>query len=80
MRKIEDWIFFLGLFFVLLLPPLDPDLGWQLRCGQLILNHQGFCSQNQFSSLLAGYQWTNHHWLYQVIVFLIFKNSIALRG
>lgn len=74
MKKLEDLLFFLGIFFLSLLPPMDPDLGWQLRCGELILKGQGFCSSNQFSSLLAGYQWTNHHWLYQTVLFFVWKN------
>lgn len=61
-------LFFLAVFLIFLLPPTDPDLGWQLRCGQLIWQHQGFCSQNQFSVLLGGYHWANHHWLYQAMI------------
>lgn len=66
-------LFFLGLFFSFLLPAIDPDLGWQLKCGELILKKQGFCSQNQFSSLLADYHWTNHHWLYQTFLFSVWE-------
>ena len=66
-------LFFLGLFSSFLLPAMDPDLGWQLKCGELILKKQGFCSQNQFSSLLADYHWTNHHWLYQTFLFSVWK-------
>lgn len=73
MVKIETLIFFLGLFFSFLLPPMDPDLGWHLRCGQTILERQGFCSQNQFSSFMADYYWTNHYWLYQAVLFFIWK-------
>ncbi len=66
--------FFLGLFFLSFLPALDPDLGWQLRCGQLILQGQGFCGQNQFSALMSGYQWVNHYWLYQTMLFFIWEH------
>jgi len=64
----------MGLFLIILLPAMDPDLGWQLKCGQLIFQRQGFCRQNQFSSLLDGYQWVNHHWLYQLVLFILWKN------
>lgn len=66
-------LFFLGLFFLFLLPPMDPDLGWQLRCGDLIFKEGGWCSQNQFSSLLADYHWTNHYWLYQLLLSSVWK-------
>lgn len=73
MKKLSEIIFFLGLFLVLLLPPFDPDLGWHLRCGELMIKEGGFCRENHFSTLLNGYQWTNHHWLYQILLFLIWK-------
>jgi hypothetical protein len=66
--KVFCGAFFIALFLFFLLPPTDPDLGWQLRCGEQIWRGQGFCSQNQFSVLLAGYSWPNHHWLYQAVV------------
>lgn len=53
---------------------MDPDLGWHLRCGQLILDKQGLCSQNTFSSLMSGYQWPNHRWLYQIILFFLWQH------
>jgi hypothetical protein len=71
--KVFDWVFLLGLFLVFLLPPTDPDLGWQIRCGQEIWQRQGFCSQNHFSVLDVGYSWPNHHWLYQAIIFPVFS-------
>ena len=70
----SNLIFFLGIFLISLLPPMDPDLGWQLKCGEIILKGQGLCSLNQFSSLLTNYQWTNHYWLYQTILFFVWKN------
>jgi hypothetical protein len=74
MARLEKLIFLLAIFLLFLLPAMDPDLGWHLRCGQLILDKQGFCSQNLFSSLLPDYHWPNHHWLYQVVLFSIWKN------
>ena len=47
-------LFFLALFIILLLPPTDPDLGWQLRCGEVFWQEQSFCEHNQFSILLAS--------------------------
>jgi len=66
-------ILFFALFLFFLLPPTDPDLGWQLRCGQEIWQKNSFCQQNHFSILLENYLWPNHHWLYQAIIFPIFK-------
>lgn len=66
-------IFFLAIFIFFLLPPTDPDLGWQLRCGEQIWHAHNFCSQNQFSTLLENYAWTNHQWLYQIILYSIYQ-------
>ena len=65
--------FFGGLFLLFFFPPLDPDLGWQLRCGQEIWNQHTFCSQNTFTVLLSGYNWPNHYWLYQTILWPFYQ-------
>lgn len=48
------------------LPPIDPDLGWFLRCGQ------ESCATNTFSVLLPGYQWYRPMIIYPSIVSFIF--------
>lgn len=64
---------FLVLFFIFFLPPIDPDLGWQLRCGEKIFKREGLCSVNKFSLLLSDYRWVNHHWLSQLVTFSAFR-------
>lgn len=59
----------LGLFFLFFLPPFDPDLGWQLRCGQQIWQQRELCAQNTFSVLLENYYWTDARVLYQALLF-----------
>lgn len=71
--KIAKIFFFLAIFLFFLLPPTDPDLGWHLRCGQGIWQEHSLCSQNQFSVLLPNYSWPNHFWLYQAILFPVYK-------
>ena len=66
-------VFFIALFVVFLLPPVDPDLGWQLRCGELFWQERSFCEDNQFSVLLGNYSWPNHAWGYQATIYPIFK-------
>lgn len=72
---IFDSLFFLSLFFLFLFPPTDPDLGWQLRCGEQIWEKHNFCNQNQFSILLKNYSWVNHRWLYQATIFPTLQSS-----
>ncbi|MBI4999212.1 hypothetical protein HZB97_00390 [Candidatus Gottesmanbacteria bacterium] len=58
---------------ILCVVPTDPDLGWQLRCGQEFWQNHSLCSQNQFTVLLPNYSWPNHHWLYQATIYPIYK-------
>ena len=73
MSKLIPWVFFIALFLIFLLPPTDPDLGWQLRCGELFWQEHSFCENNQFSVLLENYSWPNHAWGYQAAIYPIFK-------
>src|SRR3989344_4977981 len=73
MKIMVKILFFLSLFLLFLLPPTDPDLGWHLRCGSEFWQNHTFCNLNQFSSLLPNYSWPNHYWLYQAMIFPVFK-------
>lgn len=75
-KKFNQLIFIFlifGLFLLFFLPPLDPDLGWQLRCGQQIWQEKKICSQNEFSVLLANYRWPHSHSLYQFLIFPFYQ-------
>ncbi len=63
----------IGLFFLFFLSPTDPDLGWQLRCGQQIWEQKKICSHNEFSVLLENYYWPDARALYQIIIFFFYK-------
>lgn len=63
------------LFCLFVLPAADPDLGWQIRCGENFWKGLGFCSRNDFSVYLPNFVWTNHSWLYQAILWLV--NSVV---
>lgn len=73
MKKLNSWLLFLVIFLFFLLPPTDPDLGWHLRCGQEFWQKKSFCQENQFSVILEGYQWLNHAWLYQALIFPLYQ-------
>ena len=68
-----SWFFFFAILTIFFLPPTDPDLGWHLRCGQLIWQGQSFCTPNQFSVLLENYHWPNHYWLYQAMIYPVYR-------
>lgn len=68
-----SWLFFFALLGFFLLPATDPDLGWHLRCGQLIWQEHSLCTPNQFSVLLENYSWPNHYWLYQALLYPVYR-------
>jgi hypothetical protein len=73
MPKLIHITFFIALFLIFLLPPTDPDLGWQLRCGELFWKAGSFCKENQFTVLLPDYSWPNHGWGYQALIYPVYK-------
>lgn len=64
---IQKFLFFLLIFLIFLLPARDPDFGWQLRCGQELLNSGKLCTHNLFSVVLPGYTWA-----YPILVYPVF--------
>src|SRR4051794_34084904 len=46
-------------------PALDPDLGWHLRTGQLILASHAIPRTDPFSFTRAGAPWVEQEWLSQ---------------
>jgi hypothetical protein len=57
---------FLPLFFI-----LDPDFGWHLRTGQLILK-QGIPQTDPFSYSMPSFPVVAHSWLSEVIIALLY--------
>jgi hypothetical protein len=47
-------------------PPFDPDLGWHLRTGQLILETHKVPTADPFSLTVPGAAWVEQEWLWQV--------------
>ena len=46
---------------------LDPDFGWRLTTGDLIL-HEGIPTTDPFTYTMPSYQWINHAWLTDVLI------------
>jgi len=66
-------LLFIGIFCLFFLTPSDPDLGWQLRCGQQIWQQKEICHYNQFSILLENYYWPDARHLYQFFIFPFYQ-------
>ena len=63
-----------GLFPFLLYLYGDVDGGWHLRYGEYLLTHGRILRQDIFSWTMEGYPWTNHSWLYDPLLYLIYTH------
>lgn len=56
------------LFFSLIRPFFDPDLGWHLRQGQIVVSERRFLETDEFSWTMTGFKWPPY-WLSDVVIF-----------
>jgi hypothetical protein len=67
-------IIFIFLFWSLLAGPLsnrplaDPDIGWHIRTGELILATHSLPRTDPFSSTMQGQPWFAWEWLYDILL------------
>lgn len=54
----------------------DPDLGWHLRAGELILAQNAVPRHDPFLYTVPGHRWINHEWLVDVWLWLLYKNNL----
>lgn len=69
-------IFFI-IYFIKSLLLYDPDFGWHLRMGQLILSH-GIPKTDPFSYTMPSYPFVDHEWLTNVLLFSLYKTTGTL--
>jgi hypothetical protein len=53
--------------------PLDSDMWWHLRSGQIMVENGKPLLTDVFSYTRAGAEWTNHSWLGEVLLYIIFQ-------
>src|SRR3984893_14369359 len=67
-------IIFIFLFWSLLAGPLsnrplaDPDIGWHIQTGELILETHSLPRTDPFSSTMKGQPWFAWEWLYEILL------------
>ena len=54
-------------------PVLDPDIWWHLRTGQWIVEHGTVPIVDEFSSYGAGKPWIAYSWLFEVLVYGLYR-------
>jgi hypothetical protein len=53
---------------------LDPDFGWHMKTGELILQTQAVPDLNIYDYTLAGTHWVEHEWLTDIFIYLVYHN------
>ena len=78
-------IIFIFLFWSLLAGPLsnrplaDPDIGWHIRTGELILATHSLPRTDPFSSTMQGQPWFAWEWLYDILLSILHR-ACGLNG
>ncbi len=65
---------YLTLFLYFIFPYRDYDWGWHYKYGEYFFTYGKILKADPFSWTAAGFEWINHSWLYDLLVFVIFKN------
>ncbi|MBI3981053.1 hypothetical protein HY345_03585 [Candidatus Microgenomates bacterium] len=63
---------FAALFFLLVSPTSDTDLGWRLKYGEYLWQNQNLLRQDIFSWTLPQYPWFDISWLFNLLEYLLF--------
>ncbi|MBU1148727.1 hypothetical protein KKI23_01415, partial [Patescibacteria group bacterium] len=62
------------IFLICLKVPLDPDMGWHLRNGQLILAEKSLPQTDPYSHTMANFPVIFHEWVTDIAMWLIYSN------
>ncbi len=61
----------LSIFILLTRTPLDADMWWHLRAGQVMWESRSILLEDVFSYTLPGAPWTNAFWVSEILFFLL---------
>jgi len=53
---------------------LDPDFGWHMKTGELIVTTHAVPDLNLNDYTLSGTHWVDHEWLANIFIYLIYHN------
>ncbi|MBP6913191.1 MAG: hypothetical protein KBC00_01110 [Candidatus Levybacteria bacterium] len=71
-------LIYIVLFLFLLYPYRDYDWGWHFKQGEYLFTHGSLYLKDTYSFTMPGYQWVNHEWLYDPLVYVIFSTTSFL--
>lgn len=72
-KHLFAFVVFAGIFALAVRPAVDPDLGWHLRTGELIVQTHAVPHQDPFSFSVTGAPWIAHEWLSEVLMYGLWR-------
>jgi len=66
---------YVGLFLYLIYPYSDFDWGWHYRYGEYFFTHGRVLRHDPFSWTMPGYEWVNHSWLYDLVLYVLYTRT-----
>jgi hypothetical protein len=73
LSKLTDFLIYLSVFIFSIYPYSDYDWGWHFQYGEYLFKHGALLRSDIFSWTLPGYQWVNHSWAFDPLLYLLFK-------
>jgi len=71
--KILLFLLIFSIFLSTSLFRLDPDFGWHLKTGQLILQNRQIPHIDWYSYTMPNFPWIAHEWLTDILIYLIYS-------
>jgi hypothetical protein len=61
-------LLFTALFYYGGIWRLDPDFGWHIRIGQMMIDNHGIIPKDPFTYTMPDYPWVDHEWLTDILL------------
>ena len=74
-KKILVILVFVATFLSFVYPYRDKDWGWHFRYGEYLFKTGHLLKTDIYSWTMTGFPWTNHEWLFDPVIYTIFKFS-----
>lgn len=74
-ERILIWLTYIAVFLSSIYPYRDKDWGWHYKYGEYLFAHGKILMEDIYSWTMSGFPWRNHEWLFDPIIYVIFKYS-----
>jgi hypothetical protein len=74
-ERVSGALVYAALLVFLMNPYADYDWGWHYRYGEYLLTHGRILREDIFSWTMPGYQWVNHAWLYDPLLYFLYNRT-----